>query len=245
MTLRSLAMAALLVPGGTACAQWAFAAGPARVALVELFTSEGCSSCPPAEQWLADRRGDAGLWRDFVPLAWHVTDWDDLGWHDRYARRVFTDRQYAYAHLWGSESVYTPCFVRNGREWRPGPAAGGGEQAGFLRARWDLENGVIEAEFDPAAAAAGLNLAAHAAVLGGGIVSPIGAGENRGRALGHEFVVLAVADAALAREADTFRGRLRLRVPPDRTITRRALAVWVTRRGDLVPLQAAGGWLAP
>ncbi len=238
-------MAALLVPGGTVCAQWTVSAGPARVALVELFTSEGCSSCPPAEQWLADRRADPGLWKNFVPVAWHVTYWDQLGWTDRFARRAFTERQYGYARLWQGESVYTPCFVRNGREWRPGAAAGAEEQAGVLQARYDPAQGAVEVEFEPQPATAELKLDAHAAVLGGGIVSPVRAGENRGRTLEHEFVALAAAEAALAREAGNFRGSLSLRMPADRSIPRRALAVWVTRRGELVPLQAAGAWLAP
>ena len=111
----------------------AFSSGTAQIALIELFTSEGCSSCPPAEQWLAGRRADAGLWREFVPVAWHVTYWDQLGWADRFGQRAFTDRQYAYAAAWHSDSVYTPCFVRDGVEWRPGRAAGVGHPAGRCR----------------------------------------------------------------------------------------------------------------
>ncbi len=243
--IRLLVTVAMLGAAAANAAERIVVSGVARTALVELFTSEGCSSCPPAEQWLADRRADPGLWKDFVPVAWHVTYWDQLGWTDRFARRDFTDREYGYARLWRSESVYTPCFVRNGREWHPGPGAGEGERAGVLRARYDPDQGALEVEFAPATASADLDLAAHAALLGGGIVSPVRAGENRGRTLEHEFVALAVADAALARGAGDFRGTLRLRMPADRGIPHRALAVWVTRRGDPVPLQAAGGWLAP
>ena len=60
-----------------------FRSGPRPVPLLELFTSEGCSSCPPAEAWLGELRHDPGLWRDFVPVAWHVNYWDRLGWPDR------------------------------------------------------------------------------------------------------------------------------------------------------------------
>src|ERR1017187_258248 len=83
-----------------------FASGPAHVALVELYTSEGCSSCPPAERWLAARRDDPGLWRDFVPIAFHVDYWNQLGWPDRFSTREFTQRQYALATAWGGDSVY-------------------------------------------------------------------------------------------------------------------------------------------
>ena len=79
--------------------------------LLELYSSEGCSSCPPAEAWLGNLRETPGLWRDFVPVAFHVNYWDRLGWPDRFASKAFTDREYVYASAWGSGTVYTPCFV--------------------------------------------------------------------------------------------------------------------------------------
>src|SRR5215216_163125 len=87
-----------------------FSSGENQVHLLELFSSEGCSSCPPAEQWLADLRQAPGLWRDFVPVSFHVNYWDRLGWKDRFANKEFTARQYAYSSLWRSVSVYTPEF---------------------------------------------------------------------------------------------------------------------------------------
>jgi len=63
----------------TVAAEQRFASRPARVTLVELYTSEGCSSCPPAERWLGELRTAPGLWRDFVPVAWHVDYWNRLG----------------------------------------------------------------------------------------------------------------------------------------------------------------------
>src|SRR5262249_21741196 len=71
-----------------------FESGPTRVALIELYTSEGCSSCPPAEKWLGTLRDDNGLWKTFVPVAWHVNYWDKLGWPDRFASREGTQREY-------------------------------------------------------------------------------------------------------------------------------------------------------
>src|SRR5689334_8314649 len=78
-----------------------FTSGETQVALLELFTSEGCSSCPPAERWLGALRDAPGLWRDFVPIAFHVNYWDRLGWPDRFASREATQRQHAYAAVWG------------------------------------------------------------------------------------------------------------------------------------------------
>src|SRR5256885_16987773 len=89
-----------------------------QTALIELYTSEGCSSCPPAETWLSRLQESPGLWKDFVPLAFHVDYWDYLGWRDPWASESFSDRQRAYAKQWQSESIYTPGFVLNGKEWR-------------------------------------------------------------------------------------------------------------------------------
>ncbi|MDQ3115241.1 MAG: DUF1223 domain-containing protein [Verrucomicrobiota bacterium] len=76
-----------------------------RTHLLELFTSEGCSSCPPAEAWLSKLKDDPGLWRDFVPLAFHVDYWDRLGWRDPFASKVWTSRQYEYSARWKSSNV--------------------------------------------------------------------------------------------------------------------------------------------
>ena len=232
-----------LVPAVAAAGELAFSSGPAQTALLELFTSEGCSSCPPAERWLADRRGDPGLWKDFVPVAWHVTYWDDLGWRDRFAQRAFTDRQYAYARAWNSDSVYTPCFVRNGREWKRGPIMPDTTRTGVLRTRYDPLSGALQVDFVPAAGAPATHLVAHAALLGGGVVSQVRAGENAGRTLEHDFVALAVAEQALTAAAGADRATLSLPPEAGAGTPRRALAVWVTRRGELAPVQATGGWL--
>src|SRR4051812_33062365 len=87
-----------------------FQSGPEQTTLLELYTSEGCSSCPPAEKWLSHLKESPGLWKDFVPVAFHVDYWDRLGWRDLLADRGFSDRQLAYAESWHSENVYTPAF---------------------------------------------------------------------------------------------------------------------------------------
>jgi hypothetical protein len=98
-------------PGGTRTA------GPAGVpVLVELFTSEGCSSCPPADTLLtrlAAERTIGGA--EVVTLAFHVDYWDRLGWKDRFSSAAFTERQNRYAAAWKSDRVYTPQAVVDGR----------------------------------------------------------------------------------------------------------------------------------
>ena len=153
--MKTFVAAALLVALSSAAAEPGhFASGPARVALIELYTSEGCSSCPPADKWLGELRDDPGLWRDFVPVEFHVNYWDNLGWKDRLSAPEFTAREYAYASDWGSSNVYTPCFVRNGAEWRPrqGTAGGPGEPVGPLSVALG-KDGVCQVEFRPGPAA--------------------------------------------------------------------------------------------
>src|SRR6476659_1367183 len=95
-----------------------FESGDTQSSLIELFTSEGCSSCPPAEKWLSALKSSSDLWKKAVPVAFHVDYWDHLGWRDRFAKPEFTSRQQRYAAAWGGDSVYTPGFVVNGKEWR-------------------------------------------------------------------------------------------------------------------------------
>ncbi len=220
-----------------AAGPWQFTSGETRVHLLELYSSEGCSSCPPAESWLGGLREEPGLWRDFVPVAFHVTYWDRLGWRDRFARPEFTARQYAYASRWRSDTVYTPGFVLDGAEWRAAfgrnAPAGSKEKAGLLSVDY-ATGGACRVEFR-----ANGDYEVHAAVLGGGMTSPVRAGENSGRTLRHEFVVLVLAGAPLQNGV----AELTLPQPAVAGVSRLALAVWVTRRGEPVPVQAAGGWL--
>ncbi len=219
-----------------------FSSAETRTRLIELYTSEGCSSCPPAEAWLGTLREASGLWRDFVPVAFHVVYWDRLGWRDRFASKAGTEREYAYADAWGSGTVYTPCFVQDGAEWRESfgrhaPAAAT-EKSGVLSVECS-DDGMCRVNFAPTAGASRADYDVHVAQLGGGITSPVRAGENEGRTLRHEFVVLSLQHAPLAN------GAAELALTPVKTegVTHRSLAVWVTRRGELAPIQATGGWL--
>src|SRR5437763_11956930 len=84
-----------------------FQSGPKKVQLLELFTSEGCSSCPPAEASLSRLVGDSRLWRDFVPVAFHVDYWDRLGWKDPFVSVEWTKRQQRYAENWKRSEEHT------------------------------------------------------------------------------------------------------------------------------------------
>lgn len=84
--------------------------------VVELFTSQGCSSCPPADDYLAGLVGRD----DILPLSFHVDYWDRLGWKDTLGSPEFTARQYAYSHAFRNRSVWTPQFVVGGVAYSKG-----------------------------------------------------------------------------------------------------------------------------
>jgi len=112
MTSRPLFAASL---GLVAFASFVLPAGAESVrlhpkAVVELFTSQGCASCPPADALLTSLAED----EDVVALAYHVDYWDYVGWEDTFGETEFSDRQRAYAKSWGSSRIYTPQMVVNG-----------------------------------------------------------------------------------------------------------------------------------
>lgn len=219
-----------------------FESGDAQVPLVELFSSEGCSSCPPAEAWVSRLKTDAALWKSFVPVVFHVDYWNGLGWPDRFSSRDFTARQHRYAAAWRSDSVYTPGFVYNGSEWRDwhgslpaAPAEKTGRLTIALRDRTHADISFTPRGAPPA------TLQAEVALLGGDIESDVKRGENSGRKLRHDFVVLHLAKAALAEDGAHYTASItlpeKLAAPPN------ALAAWVTTDDARPPLQATGGWL--
>lgn len=228
-----------------------FESGSRRVTLVELFTSQGCSSCPPADAFLSKKLRADGLWKKYVPVAWHVDYWDRLGWPDPLASADHTRRQYAHRDAGHATSVYTPGFFLNGGEWRGFfqrrdlPEQSSAEATPELRVTVDGASVRVQIsgwEKSPAAPDAGAEI--HLAELGFGIRTEVPRGENAGRTLVNDFVVLhhqSKKTAAGARQAeftfDTGKASARSKA------SHLAVAVWLTLPGDLVPLQATGGWL--
>ncbi len=91
---------------------------PHRSALLELYTSQGCSSCPPAERFLSRLKASGISSQQLIPLAFHVTYWDYIGWRDRYGSERFDDRQRRIAAYNKQRTIYTPQFVLNGEDYR-------------------------------------------------------------------------------------------------------------------------------
>ena len=219
-----------------------FESGETQSTLVELFTSEGCSSCPSAEKWLSALKSNRDLWKKIVPVAFHVDYWDHLGWRDRFAKREFTSRQHRYAAAWGGDSIYTPGFVVNGKEWRSWfgdnviPASS--TKVGVFRVSLGA-GGKLSARYIPEANRP-LVLALNVALLGNSLESDVKRGENSGRKLRHDFVVLDLLKVDMANESNAWAGSM---VVPIRAGNDKpsGLAAWITE--NETPIQATGGWL--
>jgi hypothetical protein len=239
-----LMFAVVAVTSGSARSdQLRFESGEKRVSFVELFTSEGCSSCPPAERTLSKLTTHPSLWKTFVPIAFHVNYWDNLGWKDRLASVEFTQRQRTYAAGWRNNTVYTPEFVLNGREWQWSGtdmlARESNETPGALTVSQNSGGDNFVVTFNSTKPMTG-QAVAHIAFLGFGMSSDVARGENAGRKLTHDFVVLVHHQSPL-------QGSLpRTEFKPNENsggLHSRALAAWVSVGSDPTPIQATGGWL--
>lgn len=229
-----------IAAGGAMAADAEFSSGPERTVMIELYTSEGCSSCPPAERYLNGYADHPALWTRYIPLAFHVDYWDYLGWKDRFSQSHYSQRQRQYAGLGHVRGVYTPALIANGRAWRPGllkkDPVPGTEPGGTLRVA--VAGQQVSASFEPAVSATGpvkLNLA----LLGMGLSTEIKAGERAGRLAPHEFVVLGHKQASGSGPA----WQTTLPTIAETGARRLALAAWVSRPDDPTPLQATGGYL--
>jgi hypothetical protein len=219
---------------------------PHRVALVELYTSQGCSSCPPADRWLSTlpQRWDAS---QAIPLSLHVGYWDYIGWKDPFAQRAFNQRQQLWAQVNGSRSVYTPGVFVHGRELRAWSQAGEmnravkqvNEQAAGAQITLaaQITGGRVLAQVDSqplpgGAAPAHLRLA----LAQSGLSTAVRAGENRGEQLGNDHVVREWSEPLpLGRQ------QLSWPVPPGAQPASLALVAFV-QAGDGGPVLQAVRW---
>lgn len=191
-------MSGLASAAGAVCS----AHSPAhRVALVELYSSEGCNSCPPADNWLGQWK-DSGATQSIVPLALHVDYWNSLGWTDRFSQHRFTERQQTLTDLAGGHTIYTPEIFVSGRELRSwsqrdsfqnriGKLVNEPAQANVALALTPQGERSFDlaAQFSSQSAAPAGALSAYVAVYENALSSQVGAGENSGATLHHERVV--------------------------------------------------------
>jgi len=183
----------------SAAQQLSARSGPQTVALLELYTSEGCNSCPPADEWVRALAAKGFTLDRVVPLGLHVDYWDDLGWPDRFAQAIFTKRQREIAARHRSRTIYTPQLVLQGQsltKWDTISAEV--QRINQTKARADLSLEVTRQALHS------LEVVAHGVIpetaarppakmyvvlYENRLTSPVTAGENKGRTLQHDYVV--------------------------------------------------------
>lgn len=244
-----LAAALLCVLAGPvgAAAPSEFKSGPKQKLFVELYSAESRKIAPAACRWMTGLMETPGLWSEFVPAAFHV----DYGlkpgeWKSPYTRKEFTQRLLAHLARWGVSTPFIPTVALNAVEWSgwargekfpPQPA----RQAGMLAVRQSSSDEVL-VTFKPAETDHKL-WTAHAALLGFGLVSRVDGGENLGKTLRHDFIVLNYNQKPLVRVRDAYRVGVRLPLKAGLRTEAQGLAVWVTKEGGTFPVQCAGGYL--
>ena len=214
--------------------------GANRNTLVELYTSEGCSSCPPAEAYLNNFKNNKELWKKIIPVAFHVDYWDYIGWKDDFARKQFGQRQSLYASLKKASTVYTPAFMVNGSSWRRGIFSSSlpesKKSVGNLKVLIDGED--IQASYETKNNYT-YPLKINVAVLAMNLLSKIEKGENAGRTAEHDFVV--VGFKALV--SNDLNWKTKLPKLHYFKAKKYALAVWVSDISNPTPIQVVGGML--
>lgn len=223
----------------------------ANPVVVELFTSEGCSSCPPADRLLADLIGEHAGDAAFFPLAYHVDYWNNLGWTDAFSSAAFSDRQRAYARTSASDRVYTPQMIVNGvaafvgsdRDKALAAIAKARKEPARARVRATRERitpGEPLAVDCAVSAPEGRSLPGDVRVLAllveDGLSSRVTSGENKGLVLRHERVVRAMAESARGPDS---RLTLRLTPPRDARPERCSVVVLAQSAADMRILGAA------
>ncbi|MEH6358626.1 MAG: DUF1223 domain-containing protein [Pseudomonadales bacterium] len=216
-----------------------FSSGTTKVPLLELYTSEGCSSCPPADKWLSTFQQHPELWNKVVPVAFHVNYWNNLGWKDPFSTKNNSYRQYNYKHNGNIRAVYTPGFVFNGKESRNRflnrVLPENNDMPGDLQLQLDGDK--LTASFINSSTEQ-QSLILNITLLGFDLETKIPAGENRGKVLTHDFVVLGHQKNL----SQTKQWQVSL-PPPIVSSDKTAIAAWISTENNPTPIQATGGWL--
>ncbi len=214
--------------------------GENRVQMIELYSSESCSSCPPADIWLSALQSKTGLWKKFIPIAFHVDYWNHLNWKDEFSSKEMTQRQTDISKKWPEPSVYTPAVVLNGAElkmWRTNELTFSSEKSAYQLKL--TQNHIFEYDVDLKGLKSKTSYISRTALLGFGLESNVTSGENSGVKLKHNFVVLDWASLPVESNQKIHFAFKK----PQKKYARLAVVTWIEEVGNPTPLQATGGYL--
>lgn len=234
-----------------------FVSGSRATDILELYTSEGCSSCPPADRWFSTLKQRGDVFKNFIPMAFHVDYWNRLGWKDRFSSAEFSARQRSHVMSGHASQAYTPQLVVNAQEWR-----GWGRQdwqasqrhVGVLKASINDDSRLMNVVFNPASneiLGGGLlseflpegahQVVLNVAMLGMGLNTQVKAGENHGLHLKHDFVVLNHVQQPV--QSSLKQWQLVMPAIPQQGQQQTAVVVWLSDYLTQEVVQAVGGYL--
>jgi len=245
-----LAALSAVVPPAIHAEQCALRSAAHRVTVLELYTSEGCSSCPPADRWLSSLSQRGVEPNAVVLLAFHVDYWNRLGWVDRFSQARFSQRQHDVAARNRGRQVYTPQLILDGRTLRAGTLpddlddrlrsinaqpAGATIYVELLRQPTAVQ---VTVDADVPAPATRANADVWIAAFENGLSSAVARGENAGALLNHDFVVRDLAGPFPIPSDGRRRVQQTIETAPDWDLRHAGVAIFVQDRNTGAVLQA-------
>lgn len=221
-----------------------FTSKTSKTNIIELYTSQGCHSCPPADKWLTKLKNHPKLFDDFIPMAFHITYWDFIGWKDIFGTKSNDNRQRYYAtKVWKNKSVYTPQFVIDAKEYRKwfhdqSFPKFKKEYGGNLEVKVN-KNHIEISYFNKKIKNKKLYL--NVALLGFDYKIDIKAGENKYKTLHHDFVVLEhnIQFANIKNNSLKMSAKIQKEIQDNKKY---AIAIWLSDYNTNI-LQATGGYI--
>lgn len=211
--------------------------------LLELYTSQSCSSCPPAERWMNDLEKRAGIWKSFIPISFHVTYWNHLSWKDKFSQDKFTLRQREYARANGT-GLFTPQVTLDGQNFSSWSGFSdknlSSQKVGILKVK--IDNNKAQVHFHREQGKG--DLLCYGAYMKSGFSTKIPAGENSGKILNEKFVALKLYQASASQIKNIYTCNFDLDLSQKQLHDKQtSLVFWMTQKSNLKVVQAVGSTL--
>ena len=240
-----LSLTTILLCSFTVCASQniVFKSTPHPPSLLEMYSSQGCSSCPPAQALINRFLDSPNLWNKVIPIVFHVDYFNYIGWEDPFSSAKYSIRQRKLQREGLVNSVYTPGFVLNGHEWKGwfnGRALTNDEleQSSAIKLSAVLTPERVEVEYMLPDLEEPTDGIIHLAVLGFDLKTDIKTGENANKILTDNFVVLGYRKQKIRAIRQLLKyPKLKMRA------NKYAVVIWTTKKNGFIPTQVIGGFL--
>ena len=222
-----------------------FNSGDKKVQFIELFTSQGCSSCPPADKWLNSFKKSDKLWTHFVPVEFHVSYWNYLSWKDKFSKEEYSKRQKTYNSKIHA-GVYTPQVLLNGKDFRLWRHVSNNdlisdEKVGNLKV--SLNSKLNHAAITFSSIESDHDLICFGAYIQGNKNTIVTSGENSGSKMQNEFVVIDFQQTEMKKNNQKYACNLLFTSKEVKRQQSESMAFWVSNKKTFEVIQATGGYI--